>query len=1082
VSVIARRILSTNSKGENPVSWLDWLNRPETLESHSLEYRCSEAGSSSPESLDISTNQVIVCSRVNELDAFGCSISTGKCVVVYNLLSCTEIARNIYLMEGRLAQIRFSLAGTQVAFSDGLHLRFLDSSSLASLTDLPLWAHSKFRGAVGLPKAQTIGILNLQWFDGDCKLATSTGIYDENMFSEKDHAALPFQCEVLIWDTINFTRLKTLYSFDAAIPIASSPHAIFFRPCVDRGSQSFWVDLENEKVVLEKGTFYPKEAIQILENYVDSDMDLLDLSLFWPAVTRDYTSAGAIFECICNSMTCALSVYSSHALIWDPVSGMFLVEFGGETVRVLGQLPIAQIALETQMIIPMIGNLGIDEGIARWGIAISPLGTQFAMLIDKGQIGIWSLPAEVKKQKNILPMMLRTQTIQGDGEFAFSPDGNFIVSTSEGAGTRLWKVDKTGVLEDWRPKMLAFDVQFMAAHDEDEGKRKELILLDNSSKLYITDLELKKIIWKEDAFNGKGRTGESATLIASHPLVPLVAVASTKGRIFLWIYNHLESNSAYIQHFTEIAPGTRVSSIEFAPCALDTLGFIEMTVSHQTGEITVWKVDLDTAPVLLDTFAKRYKERDVNTCLGYSKSGKYLVCLMSDGMLYFRERGDDRILEIQVGLGLNAGDVFVNKEGICSLTCSLVNEDIVAIASDMGSCITVISVSSPDWKYKEIKVDFPIISLCWTSDEYGLLSVAQDYTVSLWNTDLGQCMCEYVFDCIPLSETSLISSIRFALAQQLLVIKSIPGSTGAGNVFTLKFTNLSQFRSGGGESLSSLAISSSVESLPSLGDDWKSMLPFIWTIKNSFIEHAALRRDIGMIKVIVKKAASQSVNIQLALAHVLHACLQYHDVSQYDESVAIFAEPWNPGLEMILELGASLKSEQARRVYLFAIGIKSVIPISILKRSRISIESDASNIHALFFDCLDKFYDELPVRRESFIKRIVESTGRAGVNAVIYNQDALLCKACILGYPDVVKLCIDYCADARVNGDTPMLNAMATDNRDVIDRLKSEGATMNVKSENVFQWMKSHLMSNNFQFSALSKVKVRALYVNLLSS
>jgi WD40 repeat protein len=1064
---------------------LDWLNRPEALETHSLEYRSIDA--SSPESLDISTNRVVVCSRVNSLDAFGCSVSTGKCVVLYNLLSCTEIARESYPMEGRLAKIRFSLAGTQVALSDGLHLRFLDSSNLASLTDCPLWAHSIFRGALGPPKSQTIGILNIQWFDGDCKLATSTGVYDESMFNEKNHVALPFQCQVLIWDTINYTRLKVLYSFDAAIPIASSPHAIFFRPCVDKGIHSFWVDLENEVVVLEKGTFFPREAIQILENYVDSDMDLVDLSLFWPVVTRDYTSASAIFECICNSMTCALSGYSSHAVIWDPVSGMFLVEFGGGSVKVLGQLPIAQIALETQMIIPMIGKLGVDpeERIARWSIAISPLGTQFAMLIDKGQIGIWSLSAtEVNRQKNILPVMLRTQTIQGDGEFAFSPDGNFIVSTSEEAGTRMWKVDKTGVLEDWRPRILAFDVQFMAPHDEDEGRRKELVLLDNAGKLYITDLELKKIIWKDDAFNGKGRVAESATLIASHPLVPLVAVASTKGRLFLWIYNNAESNSAYIQHFTEISPGTRVTSIEFAPCALDTLGFIEMAISHQTGEITVWKVDLDNAPVLIDTFARRYKERGVNSCVGYSKSGEYLLCLLSDGIFYVRQRESDRILEYQVGFGLLVEDVFAKKEGICSLACSLVREDIVAIASDTGSCIKVICLSSPEWKFQEIAVDFPIISLCWTSDQYGLLSVAEDYTVRLWDTEKGQCMCSYVFDFIPLGDTLLISSIRFALEQQLLVIKTIPGSTGSANVFTLRLTNLSQFRSVSGDSLpplteSSREPSSSNESLPSLQGCWKPILPFIWTIKGAFVEHATLRRDMGMIKVIVKKAVSQAVNIELALAHVLHACLQYHDVSQYDESVAIFAEPWNSGLETILELGTSLKSEQARRAYLFAIGIKSVIPITIMKRSKIPIESEAANIHKLFLECLDNFYDELPVRRESFIKRIVESTGRSGVDAVIYNHDALICKACILGYPDVVKLCIDYCADPRVNGDTPMLNAMATDNREVIDRLKSEGASMNVKGDNVFKWMKTHLQENDFQFSALSKVKVVSLF-NLL--
>jgi hypothetical protein len=83
VSVIARRILATNAKGDHPVSWLDWLNRPETLESHAFEYRGSDT--SSPESLDISTNRVIVCSRVQSLDAFGCNIPTGKSVVVYNL-------------------------------------------------------------------------------------------------------------------------------------------------------------------------------------------------------------------------------------------------------------------------------------------------------------------------------------------------------------------------------------------------------------------------------------------------------------------------------------------------------------------------------------------------------------------------------------------------------------------------------------------------------------------------------------------------------------------------------------------------------------------------------------------------------------------------------------------------------------------------------------------------------------------------------------------------------------------------------------------------------------------------------------
>ena len=81
-------------------------------------------------------------------------------------------------------------------------------------------------------------------------------------------------------------------------------------------------------------------------------------------------------------------------------------------------------------------------------------------------------------------------------------------------------------------------------------------------------------------------------------------------------------------------------------------------------------------------------------------------------------------------------------------------------------------------------------------------------------------------------------------------------------------------------------------------------------------------------------------------------------------------------------------------------------------------ERNKTFIHELFVECLSSWYDNLPKGRRSFILRILEITGEAGVEAVRLNDDNLICIASMEGRGDVVRTCIEYGANVHAQGIT----------------------------------------------------------------
>ncbi|KAJ3223344.1 hypothetical protein HK099_001266 [Clydaea vesicula] len=1074
ISVIARKVLELEkiSNFQEKISWLDWLNRPEFIMRPSAEY----LSNGNVESVDAAANKIVTAAKSipNELN-FVESLKEQNSVSVriFDKLSCIEVAVANFPLEGNLSRVKYSLAGDRVAFSDGLVLRFLDGDTLNSLTS-PVWAHSQFYEHLS-PAFLTIGILLLQWFDGDAKLATASGVYDESIFGD---AYIPaFDCEILIWDTVHFTKLKVVHSYQNSIPISSSPSVITFRPGINTRGRIFFVDLEEEEV---KFGIFPDEAVTVLENFSDMDeVDLIDLSVFWPNVLQDYEEfkEGVLFESICSSVTCGLSGHTPNAVIWDPVAGLYLISITGSLnlnnlnyISVLGNIPLSQLALETQKNLPMIGLPG---GKGFWSVKISADGCHIALPIDNEKIGIWSVPnVESKSSRNKVPILERTQTVDGNGDFLFTADGNYLITTTIGIGAvQLWRVDKTNLIEDWRPLQSSIDAKFLASRGPVGEGRKEIAVLDISGNLLVADLCLKTVYWKERPDPSK-RKDEIVYLVATHPLLPIIATCTTKCRIHLWIYDFTELNASYIQNFIETAPGTRIVDIQFAPFSTETVeGFVEVALAHQSGEITVWKTTLVTRPTLTDAFGRKYQERGINCVMKYSVSGEYLICVMSDNIMYVRRKGSQKILETKLGLNLYPfeKDIFKRDEGNPTLCVGHSHEELVIVASNKSETVKFCNLS--EWKVKEIKVGGVIKNISFTLDDTMALVAYQNATVKLWDLTSSECLCTYVLDLItPHSfKTSLVSAlseVQFALDENLILVKAKQLPKEVNNLFVFEVKNTSQFQS---------------TKDPRLCGNWTSVYPSYWSVPFKFIEHVVLRRDLSMLHILRNAADSLQMNLPTLLAKCIQACLRYHDVSQFDESAALFAEPWFSGIDILLELDANVYSEPSRKVLLLAFGLNSKIVLTNLRNHGVPIESDALLIHNLFMECLTDWYDELPSGRRSFISKILSVTGAAGLEAITYNQDALLCKAAYEGQSDVVSLCIDYRADVHVNFETPILNALATENKDVVDILRKAGVSSNVKVDNVFKWMKNHLEFNDFKFSAISKIKVLVsqLYGNL---
>lgn len=98
---------------------------------------------------------------------------------------------------------------------------------------------------------------------------------------------------------------------------------------------------------------------------------------------------------------------------------------------------------------------------------------------------------------------------------------------------------------------------------------------------------------------------------------------------------------------------------------------------------------------------------------------------------------------------------------------------------------------------------------------------------------------------------------------------------------------------------------------------------------------------------------------------------------------------------------------------------------------------DVQTAHKLIMECMDGWWDDLPVKRADFISNIVSATTKDALT------DAVLCKASDRGFADIVVLCIN--SGVRVSSDTPMLNAVAREHAQVVDRLKTQGASLMFK-------------------------------------
>ncbi|KAJ3086838.1 NACHT domain- and WD repeat-containing protein 1 [Quaeritorhiza haematococci] len=1095
VSVAARKLLEggdgQQTQKDPVLPWISWLNRPATTNEPIGTY------STWPdvESVDVSDCRIVAVSK-DRVDGVN---NEHVSIRLFDILTGVELRSHTLPLEGNLARVRFSLAGDRLAVGDGLSLRIFEAECLRPLTE-EMWAHTTFFERIE-PDWLPFGIQVIQWFDGDAKLATATGPYDEAAFGGETGQAfnpdeIPFVFQVLIWDAINYTKLKVVHSYKDAFPIASSPRAIVFRGCLITNGEPFWVDIEEGKVNF--GVFPSHESLEEAERMnmlskkgggdgnTDGDdgedddalalPDLVDLQMFWPNIKDDYYSykEGIIFRTVYHPMTCALGRHSPHALLWDPLVGVFLID----TIegKPIGKLSLPYVALETQRTFPLIGP---NEG-KTWSAAISPDGKQIALPLDDGKVGIWTLPKTDKTEKGRrrgIPELERTQTVEGDWDFTFTEDGNFIVTTTVDKHVRMWRLDRSGVPESRRPAVWACDVQFMASRGPPGDGRKELALINESGLLYVVDVHDGSILWNELADADSRDPDDSIYMLTCHPTSSLILTVSTKCRLQIWLYDFTEKEASYVQGFEEIWPGTRITAAAFAPWFpnadfddddddggdSDVPQVIEITLAHQTGEITVWRSDLKHPPILKGAFGMRYRERGINSVIEYSHMGKYLVVLTSDGKFYVRhkDRRIPHVMDVDLGLFPYDVDSFEYREGYPCLRCGQINESLVAIGSDKSDVTKVIDLDL--WTARELPSG-PARDLAWLTDDSMVLVASSDGSMSLWDVATKQCVHKYFLDSLP----SQISSLRFAMDDALILVKN---QVSAGN-------NIFIFELQGQKNLPELLkrdrkrVAKHSTGAGTAAEDAKLPDPKMWTVTSDLMEGIVLRRDVQALKLLIDLGREQFARVDQISADVLSACCRYHDVSQFDQSFGLFQDPWVEGVLTLLKSGdADVKSQSARRALMFSAGFRSQQILRSLINGGVDVENDVPVIHDFFMEVLDDWYDELPKGRRSFMARIIEMTGERGIDALCHNEDAVLCTASEQGRNDVVRLCLEYGANIVARGNTPALACMSTENKDTLDILRGEGAPAFLKISHIHSWILRNMKENNYSFSTIGKIR-----------
>lgn len=1114
LSFIARRLLSSlsitppptspSSSGSPPptktIPWADWENRPRNRKTPSDSFITK---GSLVESVDICDTRVVTVSK----DISSKSSAEWRCFVeLFDRFTDFPVKYVEFPIQGKLARVQFSLSGSRIAYSDGLVVRFLDANTLSCLTPTPLWAHSKFYENIA-PEALAVGVMLLQWFDCDAKLATCTGVYDE-LLPLITPSAPPLDCEVLIWDTVSLNMLQVFHTYRMCNPLSSSPLFITFRPNLGSSGTPFWVDLEMRTAqsgLLPGELSFPDE--------VDGDgnaeeeegfLDLIDLSVFWPSISEVYgdSQESAILKSVCNPVTIAVCRYSPFIVSWDPVFGIYLAEIlpplelgGARTTRIIARLPLSQLALETQATFPFVGR----DGDGNWGVEISPDGSKIAIPIDGGRIGIWGLdsssllkgPASQKEIRNRrqVPVLSKLQTVEGMNEFTFSADGGDLIVGGVNHSASLWRIPRSCDQEEWRPLLKSIDVKFMPPRDsmEDKGRRMELVILDKHGIISITDLGIKSIYW-QGAACPQDVEGEIAYGVFTHPKAPLIATITNKCRVHFWLYDHTERTASYIQTITQISPGTRISNLAFSPSLLvGSEGYIEITISHQTGQVTVWKTDLKSPAYPVSVFGGVYVHRGIHSSIGYSLDGEYVYCLSSDGFLFYRHCGSDRVYEYCVDPACR-GDAFQAIESSCSVATStshgLNHGELIAAGLGESNSILLIarsSSSASDVRFMKIKVGSGVRQLSFIERSRAaalLLVFHSDNSVSMWNiANTSTCIHSFVLDGITSLQTPILSSplkqqqasllssslqistMDFALDESRFVVKT-DIVEHHGNVFMFVLRNIP---------ISSTSTTSTEVR------DWKVLESRHWTASSRFMKSIVLRRDAQMLSVMHRLAEQQRCDVPILLASCLEACCLYDDVTQFDPKYGRFMDPWIEGIDWLIKLGARVDSKEARRALMVSSGLRFQQSTRKFVMTGIRAENDVKIIHGLFLECLSDWYEELPKGRRSFILKILEITGEAGVNALSFDDNALICRASYLGRNEVVKLCIEYGSSVNSRGETPVLNAIASDSRDTFEILKNEGRGITLKREHVYNWMVLHAKDQKFQHVISTLIK------NLLS-
>ena len=949
---------------------LEWLNKPSSSIAY-LEFDTWD----DVESIDVNESCIITSSKkiIN-----GLIEEPQETLLKLFDLQSNEIANFKLPVEGKLSLVLFSSINKLIAYTDGLTLRFFNSK-LQSISE-PLQCNSRIDY---IPSSElTVGVLKTVWFNDDLKFATVVGIYNELESNTQN-------LEIIIWDSINHCILYSIEYTDL-IPISISPRSICFRSSLNSNLESMYFNLETNEFV---DGIYPSLFLNLLNEYNLEDVDLIDLSLFWPNVKSDYNfyPESLLFKILSIQTSVYLCKKFPRAVIWDPLSGLYVIEFTS-SITILGKFSLSEIAIITQRNVPLIGS--IDSFMLDWKITISDDGSLLALSIDDNKVNVYKI---------VNSTYCLIQTVDGYGPLMFTCDNLYLI-TSYPIRKRFISRNKL----EYRPTLQLVDFKFLI--------NQEIIVLDYNGIVSVVDTFISRIIYQD---NATGKYNETVISLSTHPKRLVFAVATINSRIHLSEY---ASSFKYIQYTN--AFNSRIIYVVFSPSHQ-----IEFSVFYETGEISVFK-DFQGLQCI-DFFGKRYLERKIISRLKYSNEGNLMACFTSDGTLYLRNNLFKNVKTIQIYD--NNIDVYQDE---CKVCLSFQNESEDYIAISKFNVISIINVKT--LKIDHVDLHDDIIDLSFHNN---LIVACHSFRIDLWDFQSKSRIYSFTIDFIQLG-----NSLKFEFIENLVLVKSMDVESQLNIV--------------------RIPVLKDVE-MDLVVDDWRELTSKQFNPDLKLLKGIIQHRDLPLLKLIVNVMEFQSTPIAVeTLTNLLESCFFYIDVSSFSNQ-GILLDSWIPGLDYLFETGIDLASKFATRALIFAYGLDSKYAISLFKQNMTS--NFVSIIHDIVIESLD--YESLPKGLIIFLRNIIDSTGLFGVDAIRLNDDQVICKASLLGKLDVVRFCISEGSDFRAQQDTPMLNALAIENKEIVDFLKGKGVTVNVKVEHINSWIINHL-KYSCSNASISRIKI----------